>query len=299
MGNKVMIIGSSVCDIVINVDHLPTSQQDVIVTNQTMQLGGCAFNVASVVCNCGLTYDFISPIGIGVYGQFVAEELKKLGITSIVSSDNENGCCYCFVDASGERSFVSYHGVEYSFDPLWLQDFDLTDVAYIYVCGLEVEEKDGQALVDCVCALGRQLIFAPGPRLSFIPEKRIEQLLENGCIVHCNEDEIKQLAQCDDICKSMQTIFDKTHQFVVVTCGDKGCYYFDGTLHFVKAVPTHVVNTVGAGDNHCGAFIAGMALGWSIDKAIAFANTYSACIVANQRSYLLQEMAKKLLDQFK
>ena len=299
MNNKVMIIGSSVCDIVIDVDHLPTSQQDVMVKQQRMQLGGCAFNVASVISNCNLAYEFISPIGKGVYGQFVAQQLSKLGISSKVNSDGENGCCYCFVDDSGERSFVSYHGVEYSFDPLWLQEIDLTEINYIYVCGLEVEEKDGQALVDCVCSFGKQLIFAPGPRLSFIQCSRVEQLLDKGCIVHCNEEEIKQLAQCDDLLGAMESIFDRTQQCVVVTCGDKGCYYFDGTLHFVKAVPTQVVNTVGAGDNHCGALIVGLSLGFSMDKAIAFANSYSARIVACQRSYLSKETAMELLNQFK
>lgn len=44
-----LIIGSTVCDIMIYVDALPTTAGDVHVNKQIMSVGGCAYNVANVI----------------------------------------------------------------------------------------------------------------------------------------------------------------------------------------------------------------------------------------------------------
>ena len=127
---KVLIIGSTVVDIIVNlVDSLPKTGEDVHIRSQHMSLGGCAYNVSDSVRHFQVPYILFSPVGQGVYGHFVREELKKRGISSpIPSPDAENGCCYCFVEKSGERSFISYHGAEYLFEKSW---FDLIDVSEI------------------------------------------------------------------------------------------------------------------------------------------------------------------------
>ena len=95
---KALIIGSTVVDVIVNlVDSLPTTGEDVHVRSQHMSLGGCAYNVSDSVRHFQVPYILFSPVGTGVYGYFVREELKKKGISSpIPSPDMDNGCCYCF-----------------------------------------------------------------------------------------------------------------------------------------------------------------------------------------------------------
>ena len=114
---KCLVIGSTVCDVMIYLDQLPGRQGDTHIRKQVMSLGGCAFNVVTILHHLGVDYDFISPVGSGLYGTFVKSELKKLGIETSIALDGENGCCYCFVESDGERTFLSHHGVEYRFDP--------------------------------------------------------------------------------------------------------------------------------------------------------------------------------------
>lgn len=56
--DKCLIIGSTVCDVVINVEQLPTTAEDVHITSQEMALGGCAYNVVSVLHHLDVPYTF-------------------------------------------------------------------------------------------------------------------------------------------------------------------------------------------------------------------------------------------------
>ncbi|CAI3505379.1 carbohydrate kinase family protein [Enterococcus cecorum] len=44
--SKCLVIGSSVCDCLIYTDVLPSREGDAHISNQKMQIGGCALNVA-------------------------------------------------------------------------------------------------------------------------------------------------------------------------------------------------------------------------------------------------------------
>ena len=47
---KILVIGSTVADIIIELDRLPVTAEDVHVKTQSMSLGGCAHNVAVMAC---------------------------------------------------------------------------------------------------------------------------------------------------------------------------------------------------------------------------------------------------------
>ena len=69
---------------------------------------------------------------------------------------------------------------------------------------------------------------------------------------------------------------------VIVTAGEKGSCYYDGksfvTVEAVK--PERIVDTIGAGDGHCGAVLACLAKGFSMKEALAKANEAASRIVA-------------------
>lgn len=294
---KCLVIGSTVCDVMIYLDALPGRQGDAHIKKQVMSLGGCAFNVVNILHHLGVEYDFISPVGTGIYGTFVKDNLYKLGIQTPISLDGANGCCYCFVESDGERTFLSDHGVEYSFDPSWLDGYDLSQYDYVYVCGLEVEEDTGQALVDWLKTCGRPVIFAPGPRGNLIPEKRMSELLELSPILHLNEQETMLLAQVSDVERAICALYAKTQQLIIVTKGSDGALAFDGAWHEAPSFSADVVDTVGAGDSHVGAMMAALATEKSVIDSLAFANRVASQVVATQGVHLPSHMYEELRSQ--
>ncbi|NQL65522.1 carbohydrate kinase family protein [Streptococcus suis] len=283
---KCLVIGSTVCDVMIYLDQLPGRQGDAHIDKQVLSLGGCAFNVVNILHHMGVDYDFISPVGTGIYGHFVRNELEKIGIEPRVLAERANGCCYCFIESDGERTFLSDHGVEYHFDPTWLDQLDLSEYDYAYVCGLEVEEETGQALVDSLETIPAQLIFAPGPRGHLIDKQRMEQVLDLSPILHVNEQEALTLSGQTDIRQAVQTLNERTGQALVVTRGEAGALAYDGQWHEQRSYPAQVVDAVGAGDSHVGALLAGLASGKSLDQLLDFANRVASYIVANPGVHL-------------
>ena len=113
---KLLVIGSTVVDVIIPIDHLPRTAEDVNVYEQRMAMGGCAYNAWSMLRHFGVPAILFSPVGTGVYGDFVRTGLAAQGASSPVPTpQRENGCCYCFVEKGGERTFVSVRGAEYAF----------------------------------------------------------------------------------------------------------------------------------------------------------------------------------------
>ncbi len=110
---KILVIGSTVVDIIINLDYIPKTGQSINIRSQEMSLGGCAYNVSDTLRHFNVPYILFSPIGTGVYGDYVRNELSAKNITTPIPTPNmDNGCCYCFIEATGERTFVSNHGAE-------------------------------------------------------------------------------------------------------------------------------------------------------------------------------------------
>ncbi len=202
--------------------------------------------------------------------------------------DKDNGCCYCYVDPAGERSFLSYHGAEYEFYESFLDAIDMEQFDSIYVCGLEIEESTGDNLVAFLKKYAdRDIYFAPGPRFASIPEARLNSLFALSPILHLNRDEILSFTGTPDIAEGAAALNKRTGNLIVITDGADGAYAYDAQdLIHAPAVATETVDTIGAGDSHIGAFMAARKLGYSLFQSLQIANQISAKVVATQGALL-------------
>jgi len=294
---KILVIGSTVADIIINVEFLPTTAQDVHTKSQSMSLGGCAHNVSDMIRHFGAPYMLFSPVGTGLYGDFVRNELAKKGITSATPTpDMANGCCYCIVEDTGERTFIVDHGAEYLFYKEWFDMLDVEELSCAYICGLEIEEQTGSTVVDFLESSGLPIFFAPGPRIHMIDDTLMKRIFTLHPILHLNEDEVCRYTDKASIEEAAAALFALTGNTLIVTNGDNGAYYYDETgLHHVPGVSCpQVVDTIGAGDSHCGATIAGLSMGLTMEEAIEKANVAAAAVVGTKGALLSDEDFEKL-----
>ena len=220
---KILVIGSTCVDIILKLDHLPVTGEDLHPKSQSMALGGCACNAAHVLLYSGSEFTFLSPVGGGIYGDLVKEALTAHGFSiPVYLPEKENGCCYCLVEASGERTFLSLHGVEYTFRKEWMEPYRMEDYSMAYLCGLEVEEPTGEALVEYFeKERGPKLFFAPGPRGTRLPGERLNRILALSPVLHINEQEALELGGRDCVADAAAALYQITGSPVIVTLGER------------------------------------------------------------------------------
>lgn len=280
---KVLVIGSSVCDVVINVNKIPKRGEDEHILSQSFQVGGCAFNVVSQLQFFDIPFDLFSPIGKGIYGEFVRNFFIKEEIPILIESDENNGCCYCLVDQTGERTFICEHGTEYVFQKQWFDQLNALDYKYVYICGLEIEERSGNTIIDFLEKnFHFQIIFAPSPRIHYIDHQRMQRLFALHPILHLNEEEILSYTQKQTIEEASLYLYSYTQNVIIVTLGEKGCYYYDGEHHYIQGYKVDVVNTIGAGDSHIGTIIAMLYQNKTLDECMIEANRIAAKVVGQK-----------------
>lgn len=304
---QILVIGSAVVDVIIELeDPLPRRGEDVHVRSQKMQMGGCGFNTFHTIRHFRVPVIPFFPVGTGAYGNFVREEFRKHGIeTPIPPAPSDNGCCYCFVEPDGERTFISYHGAEYRFQSDWFSLLTPGDIHSIYICGLEIEEPTGPNIVSFLENLqerslrlhvpGIPVFFSPGPRLGRIEQSLMDRLYKLHPILHLNEEEACASAGTTDLRRAASVLFGRTGNTVIITLGNKGVFSFDGQKEYqVPAVPVAQADTIGAGDSHIGAVMAALYQGSSLKEALTIANKVSSKVVSVSGALLRDEEFREL-----
>ena len=289
---KVLVIGSTVADIIIRLDKIPTTGGDVNVRWQKMSMGGCAFNVSQAISYFGVPYLLFSPIGTGIYADYIRKEIADMDVKRAeLNPDEPNGCCYCLVEDGGERTFICEHGAEYRFKEEWCKNLNIDEFSCAYICGLEMEEETGDIIIDFLKKTELSVYFAPGPRITELADYKIKKIFSLRLILHVNKREATSFTGINSIRGAAEKLMALTNNTVIITDGDKGSYCLscdDGTWYEVPAFKAEVVDTIGAGDSHIGTFIAQRQLGKGIAEALKEANRISSLIVQKEGARLRQ-----------
>lgn len=299
---KILVIGSAVADVIIALeDALPVTGQDIHARSQQLRLGGCAYNTFDMIRHFQEPCIPFFSVGTGAYGDFVRGELQKRGICSpIPAPDEENGCCYCFIEPDGERTFISYHGVEYRFYPEWFALIDPADIDMVYICGLEIEEATGENIVRFLHSNPQlQIFFAPGPRLGRIRPDLMRQLFALHPILHLNREEACAYAGTTRLEQAAQLLLEKTGNTILITLGSEGCYYLEPGAEaggLVPSSPARQLDTIGAGDAHIGAVMALLHQGRPLREAIQTANRICAKVVSVSGALLSDAQFQSALE---
>jgi len=298
---KTIIIGSTTADLIIHVPYLPKSTEDLNIQKQQMQLGGCAYNISHMHHLFHLSYTLCTPEGTGPFGEFIKQELASRNIELPIKTSRECGVCICSIEDNGERTFMAYHGVEYDFNKEWMNQVDISDANAVYICGLEIEETNGDQIIEYLTQHKEwQVYFAPGPRLLHIPSEKMERIFDLSPVIHLNEKEAISYTKTSSIEEACKYINAKTNNDVIVTLSEKGAYlYCDNHGKIYPGYPAVVADTVGAGDSHFGSYISAVNLGYKKEIAVDLANYIAAKVVSITGASLSQEQFTEIYDDYK
>lgn len=300
MKRKALIIGSTAVDVIIEIDSLPKTGDDINTKSQVLKVGGCAYNVASMLAYLSKDFDLLSPVGMGYYGDFINKTIVQNGFSTPLNRvEEDNGCCYCFVEKNGERSFVCHRGAEYVFHYKFFKNINPMDYDIIYFCGLDITTNSKDPIIRFLensrktyDLKNQTIFFAPGPQIASMPKATLEQIFALKPIIHLSESEYGTLT---DAFGSAEDILKMTKSPLIITRGEDGATLITMTnncideVHIPAQPVKNIIDTIGAGDAHVSTVIACMLDGKSLSESILFANTMAAKVIAVRGSTLLKQ----------
>jgi sugar/nucleoside kinase (ribokinase family) len=286
----VACLGIMVADLVARpVTDLPPRGELALVEQMELHSGGCAVNTGIALAKLGCNVAVLGKVGQDGLGDFVCNVLGRYGIDThgVVRDPVTNtAATMVMVDPEGERSFLHYLGANASLcvDDV---DFDVVKRARILhvagsflmptLDGLQTAEVLKRAhelgvktsLDTAWDATGRWLSIIE-PALSHI-DYFVPSLEEASQIAGDNEPE-----QVADFFLGYGV------DIVALKMGARGCFIKSAERAIrLRAYDVPVIDATGAGDCFAAGFLAGLSLGWDLERTARLANAAgAACVTA-------------------
>ena len=254
-------------------------------------IGGSPTNVAIAAARHGLRAAVITRTGIDPFGQFIKDELIRLGVSDefVVGVKGLN-TPVVFAEIFPPDSFPLYYYREPIAPDLIIepQELDLETIrgAKIYwstLTGLSEEpSRSAHHAAWNARAAGALTVLDLDyrPTLWESPDAasaQISKALEKVSIVIGNLEECKLATSESDPDRVANAFLDKGAEIAVVKMGPKGVLAKSHNETVMKLPhPIKVLNGLGAGDSFGGAFCYGLLEGWDLDRVITFANMAGA-----------------------
>ena len=250
--------------------------------------GGAPANVAVGIARLGTRSAFVGTVGDDPFGHFLIEELRKAAVdTRWVTFDKVRKTRLAFVSltSSGDRDFQFWENhpaderVSIGNRMLRL----LAEARIVHISSFMLLKNPSRSatlnVARSVARTGTLLSFDPNLRLSLWKSpaearKVLRTMIRQTSILRLNEEEAIFLTGKKNIVQSARALRALGPSLVVVTTGERGCYFqTEGDSGVIPGFRVKAVDTTGCGD----AFLAGLLHG-IVERTGNFA---SICRFAN------------------
>ena len=281
--SKIVVIGSSNTDMVVQSERLPRPGESVLGGDFMMAGGGKGANQAVAVARMGHKVVFSAALGNDIFGDAALNSYQNFGIdtTHIVRKDIPSGVALIMVDSKGQNCISVALGAN---NALSIEDvlpaLDSVESGDIVLLQLEIPMATVEAAVEAAAAKGARVVLNPAPAAPVS-----EQVLSNLYLITPNQTEAQTLTGVEvtdeaSACEAAQILCARGVERVVITMGGSGAYlYENGKGVIVPARMVDAIDTTAAGDVYNGALCAALAEGKSLEQALAFATKASAISV--------------------
>jgi hypothetical protein len=142
----VTVLGAAVIDVIADAYALPWRGCDIELKQQGVNIGGCALNIAIALKRLGITAQNALPVGHGVWADIIRNAMAKQDLHSAIEAETgDNGWCLALVEPDGERTFMSFSGVENQWQQRWLDALNIPRTAW-YLSGYQLASPCGELL---------------------------------------------------------------------------------------------------------------------------------------------------------
>jgi ribokinase len=276
MSRPIVILGVFVADTAYRADRAPKMGETIMGNSFALGPGGKGSNQAVAAAMAGGEAHFISKLGRDPFADMALATWEKAGVTPQITQENDSytGAAYIFIEeATGNNAIIICPGVAGTIDAAFIDGHaDLISSASIFMTQLEQPMPAALRALQIAKAGGATTILNPAPAAE-LPE---------GMLALCdyitpNETEAEALTDLpvtsvDEAKRAAQALLDKGVGTAIITLGENGALYYDGTetAHVPVFTAGPVVETTGAGDAFNGGFATALSQGMTPIEAVRF-----------------------------
>lgn len=268
---RVLTLGITVLDTVLQVGALPTSGGKTYATGRAEVVGGIAANAAIAIVRLGGEAALVSRVGDDLVAERIVAELAAAGVdTGLVEWLNgvQSSISTILVDAAGERLLVNHA------DPaLFRGTPDLEGITVDAVMTDTRWPEGALAGLRRARALGVPGVLDYDRHAARLPP----ELLALASHVVFGRQGLEALTGTADVTLGLQQVRGMTGAWLACTSGGDGVHWLDGdAVRRLPAFPVEAVDTLAAGDVFHGAMALALAEGRSEPEAMRFASAAAA-----------------------
>ena len=231
--------------------------------------GGAPANVAVGLARLGIEPGFIGKVGADPFGYFLIETLQQNDVdTTYLIAGEESRTTLAFVatrsDGKKDITFYRHPGADIQLSPDeidadYIKSAELFHYGSVSLSHSPTREATLKA-VQCASDAGALISYDPNLRLMLWdkPDEAkhwIWQVMPYADIVKISEEEWEFITGDVELGNGIERILGLGVKLLVVTLGERGCFYTNGTAEgTIDGIAANVVDTLGAGD----AFVAAM-----------------------------------------
>lgn len=275
---SVVVLGSTVLDILSVADHLPRPNETVVAEKASLHPGGKGANQALAASRFDAQVSFISCVGDDVFAIAAQEQLANstIDLTHLDTITGSTAVALLQSSVSGETQILVAAGV--------LNDLVLSGEATntirqarMLLCQTEVARAAVEAGLRTAhdSKVTTVLNFAPAyadwiDLFEFVDWAIFNEVEARDTLRAFGDSDVP-----DE--EAARALSDHVHSNIVVTLGDKGAYgMMDGRHSFVPTKRLDPVDSTGAGDAFCGVLTAALSEGETPTQALRFASAAGA-----------------------
>ncbi|MBR5312924.1 MAG: carbohydrate kinase family protein [Clostridia bacterium] len=274
----VYVYGDVNIDLVVpGVESLPDPGSEVDVPIMETFVGGGAALFTLGLAKLGLTPVFQGSIGRDMYGEYIRNLFRELGVDDslLLDSDTKKTGISISFTTEKDRCFLTYRGTN---EGLSLKYMDLEQLRYakhVHVTGYEGATNHAEYLdiLTKIHEMGDVTVsFDVGWDMTGVWYEGIFDLLPMIDVLFMNETECQHYTRCDDIETGARKLAEKAGM-AVIKLGKQGAMAVrDGEKFFAPSYKVQAVDTTGAGDSFNAGFIYGFLQGLPMEECLKCGN---------------------------
>ena len=231
--------------------------------------GGAPANVAVGLAKLGVDAGFIGKVGADPFGDFLTETLQQNNVdTTYLIAGETSRTTLAFVatrsDGMKDITFYRHPGADIQLSPNeidadYIRSAELFHYGSVSLSHSPTREATLKA-IQCAKSAGAFISYDPNLRLMLWDSADdakhwIWEVMPHADIVKISEEEWEFVTGDIELEQGTERILGLGVKLLVVTLGERGCYYTNGNVEgSVDGFAVEVVDTLGAGD----AFVAAM-----------------------------------------